>query len=97
MDLAVPRDIAFGLIGPNDHDLAGLLELAKVTPGSDPFSIELALPVERLAKLFAACRPRTPPPAPGAPAGPGPRGPGPTERRGAENPPAPRTPTPRRP
>jgi hypothetical protein len=40
-----------------DHELAELLEFAKVVDGEDRFSVELALPADRLEKWFGDCKP----------------------------------------
>jgi hypothetical protein len=43
-----------------DRELADLLEFARVVAGEDRFSVELALPADRLEKWFGDCKPPAP-------------------------------------
>ena len=50
----------------SDRELADLLEYAQVRPAGDSFSVQLAVPADRLERWFAECgrpRPRAPVPA----------------------------------
>lgn len=51
-----------------DRELADLLEFANVVDGRDRFSVEVALPAERLERWFGDCQPYVPPEPPPEPA-----------------------------
>jgi hypothetical protein len=50
----------------DDRRLAELLEFARVTPGEEGFSLEVAVPAERLEEWFRDCAPLRPRPPPAA-------------------------------